>query len=253
MMAQRMNRRFRNGKVGGRLWCWLALLIGLLPFSAMAQLQVQPLVVEFSPGASATFITISNKGDMPATLQVRSFAWTQTTAADALSPDATLAFSPPFATIPAESSQIIRLALQQPRAAGEAAYQLVLDDIPPAVTEPGVHLQFRIKIPVFTETDRFAAAQIAWRLELDDQGQATLTATNEGSKHLRIGMITLSLAGGQNLHLQSNGSFYVLPGVERHWPISVAAAAALHAGTKILLTATGEHGALHATLIAGTP
>jgi fimbrial chaperone protein len=252
-MAQRTRRRFRGRKLAGGLYP-AALLMTLLPFSAAAQLlQVQPLVVEFAPGEPATFITVSNKSNLAATLQVRSFAWAQTTTGQALATDDVLGFSPPFATVAPGASQIIRLALQQPRPPGEAAYQLVIDDIPPPVPATGVRLQFRIKIPVFTESDRFATAKISWSLELDGQGQATLVATNEGDKHLRIGMVTLSLPGGQNLDVQPNGSFYVLPGVERRWPVSGVAVGALHVGTKILLTATGEHGALHATLIAGDP
>ena len=231
---------------------WIVML-AVVPFSSAAQqLQVQPLVVEFPPDASATFITIANESAAPVTFQVRAFGWAQTAAGETLSPGDALGFSPPFATIPGGSSQVIRLVLQPPRGPGETAYQLVLDDIPPPTPATGVHLQFRVKIPVFTESDRFAAAKIVWRLEPGAQGQATLVAANQGIKHLRIGMITLVLADGTRVPVRPNGSFYVLPGVERRWPVT-APAGALRPGAKIEVTATGEHGPPHATIIAGDP
>jgi len=226
-----------------------------IPLCAKAQaLQVAPLVVEFPAGQTATSVTVINRSSTVATLQVRAFGWSQAATNTTLSASNSLAFSPPFATIPPSGTQVIRVVLQQPPAGAEAAYQLVLDELTTPIETNGVTLQFRITIPVFAESDKFAAAQIVWELVSAGRDHAILTATNQGTKHFRVGFITLTSPSGRQFSLPPNGSLYVLPGIARSWSISGAAASMLSPGTKVDLTATGEHGAVNATLIvAGAP
>lgn len=230
----------------------LAGVVGLAvisPRTAGAQaLQVQPLVIEFPAGESATSITVTNKDDQPATMQVRAFAWAQGPTGEQLTPADGLAFSPPFATIAPHSTQTIRVVLEQPPAQAESAYQLVMDDIPPPLQATGVHLHFRIKIPVFAEANPAAVPDIGWQLTAGPGGKLLLTGSNQGRKHLRIGEITLTGPGGRLYPVRSNGSFYILAGITRSWPIT---AAALLPGTPVQLTGTGEHGPVHAALIVG--
>jgi fimbrial chaperone protein len=220
-----------------------------IPLCAGAQaLEVQPIAVEFPPGQTASSITVTNRGSTVANLQIRAFGWTQEATSTMLSANSSLAFSPPFATIPPSGKQVIRVVLQQPPVGAEASYQLFLDELATPMKTNGVSLAFRVKIPVFAESDKFAAAKIVWQL-VSAGGQATLTATNQGSKHLRVGILTLTSASGRQFKLPTNGSFYVLPGVARSWSITGAAASMLSPGAKVDLTASGEYGPLNTTLI----
>jgi fimbrial chaperone protein len=116
-----------------------------------ASLEVSPVIVTLAPGQTATTIVTTNRGDMPSTMQVRIYRWTQAGDADDLAPTVDIVVSPPIFTVPAGGSQTVRLLLRGgSAAAGERSYRLVMDEVPPAAAA-GRQVTFALRqsLPVF--------------------------------------------------------------------------------------------------------
>jgi fimbrial chaperone protein len=122
---------------------WAALCLG----SAAARaggLEVAPIGVDFAAGQMAQTITVANRATAPATVQVRTFDWSQPGGIDRLFPTGAVVASPPIVTIPPGREQVIRVLLRRPAAgAAEKSYRLMIDEIP--VPVPG---QINLALPL---------------------------------------------------------------------------------------------------------
>jgi fimbrial chaperone protein len=204
-----------------RLVC--ASIVGLAavtPLQARAQsLEVHPVSVELARGRSSATLELSNRSTVPVTVQVRGFAWSQQTeGADPLVASDVLVLSPPFVTMPAGQSQIVRLLVRQPAIDKEMSYRLLLDQIPLPTDTPGVRLVLHFSVPVFVEPASVAPAQIEWALDIDPHGDSTLVAVNRGGRRAQVEHLSWSVEGATPSRIPSNGSAYVLSGAQRHWP-----------------------------------
>jgi fimbrial chaperone protein len=199
-------------------------------------LTVLPVSIEMAPGQSATTLTLINSADTETSVQIRAYAWDQPGGEDALTPSTTVLTSPPIATIPASSAQIVRLVLRQPPVGKEATYRIIVDQIP-APAEPGtVRIALRLSIPVFAQPRTRALPKLAYRIERKGD-QAWLVATNEGKRHETLRSIAMT--GG--LSAPANASPYVLAGATRRWPLT-AASGLPAAGAVIRLNAGADAG-----------
>ncbi len=185
-------------------------------------LSVVPVNIFLSPGQNATTLTVSNRGDHDAAVQIRPYAWNQPDGKDELDTTHAVVISPPIATIPPGASQLVRLILKQPATDKEATYRILLDEIPPP-SEPGVvRVVFRLSIPIFVQpAGRGALARVAFHIE-DDAGQIYLVGTNEGRRHEAIRDITLTTIKGGKLPAENGESPYILAGATRRWRIAAA-------------------------------
>jgi fimbrial chaperone protein len=219
-----------------------ALFVLIAGGAARAQsLTVLPVTVQMAPGQSAASLTVINQGDRETTVQIRAFAWTQTDGNDELATSAEVLASPPLGTIPAGTTQVVRLVLRRPPQGHEASYRILLDQIPPTA-EPGtVRIALRLSIPIFAVPKTRAVPHVQFHVE-EKAGQAYLVALNDGDRHETIRDITLRTTEGAVLKTEQ-ASPYVLAGATRRWHIAAPAHLPTPGGT-LHLTAHADAGAV---------
>lgn len=218
---------------------FLACGLALTGVSASGQsITVLPVSIQMAPGESATTLTIINSDTVATSVQVRAFAWSQSAGTDLLSPSNVIVASPPIATIPAHSAQVVRLVLRQQPTGKEATYRVVVDQIPPPA-EPGtVRIALRMSIPIFAQPRTRTESRLAYRIE-NKAGKLSLVAVNGGARHETLRTIDLS----DGLTAQANASPYVLAGATRRWPLMTTGAVPA-AGSAVRLTASADTGGL---------
>jgi fimbrial chaperone protein len=211
--------------------------------AASAQsLSVQPVSILLTPGQMATSLTLTNQGDSETSIQIRAFAWSQTLDDDPLVASDAVVVSPPIASIPPKSSQVIRLILRQPAKGQEATYRILVDQIPPP-SEPGVvHVVLRLSIPIFAQPATRAVPHVQYHAELN-AGQLYLVGTNDGLRHEVVRDIELTTKDGRKLKAASSASPYILAGATRRWKIDAQGPLPL-SGDSLQLTGNSDGGVI---------
>ena len=199
--------------------------IHLAGLGAGAQaLSVLPVNIFLQPGQKATTLTVTNQGTSSTAIQIRGYAWSQKTGVgeDELTASDDIVVSPPIATIPAGSTQVVRLILRQSPLGQEGTYRILVDQIPPPA-EPGVvHIVLRLSIPIFAQPAARAVSHILFHIERKD-GKLFLVGVNDGTSHDVIRDIVLTTSDGQKLKEDRGSSPYILAGTTRYWPLTVDA------------------------------
>jgi fimbrial chaperone protein len=205
----------------------LAALIGLACFFAQPRqaadaagaLTILPVNIRLQPGQTATALTIINNDDAATSFQIRAFKWTQDgNGQDQLQPTTALLVSPPLGTIPAGATQTVRMVLSRLPNSYEDTYRILIDQLPPPGSPNVVQVVLRFSIPVFASPEIRAAPDIQWQV-LEEDGQAFLIATNNGTSHETIWHIKLSDSNAGFYALAANTSPYILRGSRHYWRI----------------------------------
>jgi fimbrial chaperone protein len=236
-------------QVASRGWRAVKNLLGATALLALAGLQaayspaeaqgltVLPVSIQLVPGQMATALTVINQTDSETAFQVRAFAWAQSGAGDdQLTPTNELLASPPLGTIGAGATQVVRLVLRRPASGHEAAYRILLDQIPPPASPGTVRIALRLSIPVFAEPAGRVAPHVQWRIENDGR-QALLVAVNDGTQHETARDLALGAA-----KVDAKTSPYILAGATRRWRI--LSPSALSTGASLRLTGRGDAGGI---------
>jgi fimbrial chaperone protein len=208
--------------------------------AAAQGLSVSPINVLMNPGQLAAVVDLGNRSDRDISFQVRAYAWRQTEVDDPLTPTEELAASPPLGTIAPNGAQVIRVVLRHPPQGREAAYRILIDELPPPAAAGSVRVAVRLSIPVFAEPPDRVSPQVKWRVSAQG-GQAWLAAANDGARHLSLRNIALHAPDGRNLQVETRLPPHLLPGGARRWPI-LARGAPLRPGTVLRLTADTDIG-----------
>ncbi len=221
-----------------------ALVFVLTGSAAGAQsLSVLPVNIFFPAGQKAATLTVTNQGKSETAVQIRAYGWNQQDGNDQqlTSTDAVL-MSPPLATIAPGASQVVRLILRQAPQDREAAYRILVDQIPPPA-EPGiVHIVLRLSIPIFAMPATRVLPHLRFHTESEGE-KLYLVGTNDGLSHELVRDIVLTTSGGRQLKEEASISPYILAGATRRWPI--AAQGSLPLPSEILrLTAHSNAGAI---------
>lgn len=232
-------------------WTALALATpGLCPPAHATSLQITPVRVDLPAGPGAAALTLRNADSKPIHAQVRVFRWSQADGDDVLAPTDEVLASPPIIRIAGNGEQLIRVVRPEPGAsAGEAAYRLLIDELPLRDAPPspsGVRVQLRYSVPVFAGTPAGPpAARLAvslWR----DQGQWRLSARNDGERHARLSDVVL-VSASQRIRVAEGLFGYALPGATRVWDIRLPAAFTPGADVRLDAAINGEPASLPVT------
>lgn len=216
----------------------LVLLTGLMlagvagAQASAASLRVSPVSLDLPSGQNAATLMLQNDDAAALNVQIRVFRWSQSEGRDVLTPAAGVVVSPPIAKVEAGASRtvrIVRLEAKAPEA--EEAYRLVVDELPPPLSETGrqVTLLMRHSIPMFFGSGR-DRPKVEWRLE-PLEGGAALVGRNTGARRLRLANMRIDDAAGGLLAERKGLVGYVLPGAEVSWP---AGAFAPEAGVRLI-------------------
>lgn len=186
-----------------------------------ASLETSPVFIGLSPGQTSAAIEIQNRDQAPVAIQVRAFSWQQTGDKDVLTPTLDVILSPPIFTIPADSSQTLRLLMRNPGAdsAHEHSYRLWLDEVPSASTvSRRIQTALRISLPIIADPPSSRPGTVQWRLEHTADGQVQLTAINGGPVYAKVDTVEVTLPDGSHPKaIRQAENPYVLPGAQRHW------------------------------------
>ena len=75
---------------------------------------VSPVRVDLSARKATAAMTVRNDSDQPVVIQLQTVAWSQAGGQDSTTPTSDLIATPPLFTLPAQSSQIVRVGLRKP-------------------------------------------------------------------------------------------------------------------------------------------
>jgi fimbrial chaperone protein len=222
-----------------------AALLAAQPWAAGAgTLEVAPVTHELAAEARHLGLTVTNRGSLATTLQVRGFVWTQEHGEDRLAPAPELLFSPAIVRIEPGKTQIVRAMFSDGSAPHERSYRMLIDELPAAEAAEPVRFALRLSIPVFRQGRSPAPAQL--RFELSPDG-SSLLASNLGGRRERVRELALGAADGSRaVPVEATGP-YLLPGARRSWRVSNGALG-VAAGQPLILTALTDAGRIELPL-----
>jgi fimbrial chaperone protein len=204
-------------------------LLALLAATAIAApasastFNISPIRAELAAGHRTEALTITNAEDNPVVVQIRVVRWSQANGAEELVDTRELLATPPVLQIPANSQQIIRVALRRdPDPAQELTYRVIFEEVPQAAPKDftGLRVALRLSIPIFVAPAQGKAnADLAWASRWLPNGQLELAATNNGSGHLQITDFEAQFPGSL-MPLRGVTSKYVLPGSRMSWTLT---------------------------------
>jgi fimbrial chaperone protein len=199
----------------------LAAVLGVFVTANTASAQsltVLPVSIQMAPGQMATSLTLINQGTAETSVQIRAYAWSQKDGKDTLTPSTDVLTSPPIATIPPGTTHVVRLVLRKPAVGQEAAYRILLDQIPGPSAPGTVRIALRLSIPIFAEPTGRAVPHMQYHVERN-AGQSFLVATNDGGHHESIRNIALTTSDGGAVKTDNRMTPYVLAGATKRWSI----------------------------------
>ena len=234
--------------------CALALLSPTL--GSAAEWNVDPVRVELSPQQQTAAIIVRNESDQPSSIQIQAVTWSQVDGKDVYTPTRELLVSPPIATIPPKTDQVIRVALR--RAADpskELAYRINLQELPtePATEATGVQMALRIGLPVFVQSLKGdAAPKMTWSVARVSDNQLKVQVRNQGNAHVQISDFSLHAAGAAQAVSSESASSYVLAGQSREWLLKTSSSQAIANG-RLRLMAFTDADKVDTELVLGKP
>jgi fimbrial chaperone protein len=226
-----------------------ALFAALTEAGHAGSLDVNPVRVTLSARQRIAALTVRNRGNEPAVVQLQAQAWTQRDNTDVLTPSDALLLSPPIFTLAPGASQIIRVGLRAPVAYGtEAAFRLFLQEVPPPPDPAfkGLRMALRISLPVFVApaTATTTTSPLTWRVARAGN-RLSLTAENAGDTHVHITGLALTAQTLPSPVHVGDVNLYVLPHASRTWTVD----ANVPAGATVHLNGQGDEDVVQADII----
>ncbi len=201
----------------------LVLVAAIAAPAGASTFNISPIRAELTGSHRTEALTIMNADDSPVVVQIRVVRWSQAGGAEQLEDTRELLATPPVLQIPANSQQIIRVALRrEPDQLQELTYRVIFEEVPQAAPKEftGLRVALRLSVPVFVAPARGKAnAELAWESRWLPNGQLELAATNHGSGHLQITDFE-ALFPGSLMPLRGVTSKYVLPGSRMSWTVT---------------------------------
>ncbi len=232
----------------------LALLMPAI--AGAASWEIDPVRVELSAEQPTAAIKLKNDTDQPTSIQIQAVTWSQHEGKDVYTPTRELLVSPPIVTIPARSEQVVRAALRrQADPAGELAYRINLQELPPPPAHGfmGLQVALRIGLPVFVQSQKGdAAPKLVWIISRTSDDKLKVVLQNQGAAHVQVSDFSVSVPGNPQPLAGVSGSSYVLAGQSREWLLTTGNQGTLSAG-RVRLQAFTDAGDLDTELELGKP
>jgi fimbrial chaperone protein len=222
LTATDRHRRNRALRILVALLAVFCLDIASWKIASAGALSISPTRLAVTPESKVIAFNLRNGSDDKALIEVAIFAWTDMDDPKALTPTDDFLIMPPIAEIPANETQVLRLA---PRLAGglegERAYRLIVRELPADVgPQNGVGFAVEMSLPVFLAPEG-ARAESTWSMRWRDPATPELLVANDGTAHMRVQSFELfDDPAGAPLFTSSDGA-YVLPGEEKGWPLDI--------------------------------
>ena len=160
------------------------------------------------------------QGAEPVTMQMEVPSWSQREGNAVFAATRELLANPPIFTIPAGSSQLVRVGLRRaPDVQRELTYRVILQELPPPPDPDltGARMTLRISLPVFVSPEIEAKPVLLWQAVRTSQGALKISLSNNGNGHIQIKNFKLSLLDSAQPWVTLQSSDYVLAGQSRDW------------------------------------
>jgi len=187
---------------------------------------VSPVRVTLSDSQKIGSLSVRNGGTEPITMQMEILSWSQREGKAVFAATRELLANPPVFTIPAGSSQLVRVGLRRaPDAQRELSYRVILEELPPppdpdssgSDSGSGASMTLRISLPVFVSPEIEAKPVLLWQAVRTSQGELKISLSNNGNAHIQIKNFKLSLLDSVQPWATLQTSDYVLAGQSRDW------------------------------------
>jgi len=200
-----------------------AAAFGLSPAQVQAgTFSISPLRVELSSRVQTGALTIRNQEDTPVVVQAEGMLWEQAGGEDKLTSTRDVLVSPAVFTIPANGSQLVRVALRRPAdAEHELSYRLILTEVPQQASPDftGLNVALRLSLPIFVAPSAAANTRLDWSAARNADGAIVLTARNTGNVHARVLNFDVTPIASSAPVIRQNVAAYLLPGETRTWTL----------------------------------
>ena len=181
---------------------------------------VSPVRVTLSDSQKIGSFSVRNEGTEPITMQMEVLSWSQREGKAVFAATRELLANPPIFTIPAGSSQLVRVGLRRaPDAQRELTYRVILQELPPPPNPDitGSRMTLRISLPVFVSPEIDTKPVLLWQAVRTSQGALKISLSNSGNAHIQIKNFKLSLLDSVQPWVTLQTSDYVLAGQSRDW------------------------------------
>ncbi|WP_201551871.1 fimbrial biogenesis chaperone [Psychrobacter fjordensis] len=208
-------------------------ILALLLSSSLAVasgLQVSPISLSLPARENASGLTLSNSGNNMVHAQVRVYQWLQDEQGDQLTPSRGLLASPPMLELKPGEKQLIRIirakAPPQGTDAVEAAYRILVNELPIKSANPTTGLQFALSysLPVFVQPIGVTKTtpQLQWSTLLQPDGKAIkLRVSNSGNGHAQLAGLSFVDTAGNSTVINPGLLGYVLPDATMNWTLKI--------------------------------
>lgn len=193
-------------------------------------LQVSPISLSLQARETASGLTLSNSGNNIVHAQVRVYQWLQDEQGDQLTPSRGLLASPPMLELKPGEKQLIRIirakAPPQGTDAVEAAYRILVNELPIKSANPTTGLQFALSysLPVFVQPIGVTKTtpQLQWSTILQPDGKAIkLRVSNSGNGHAQLAGLSFVDTAGNSMVINPGLLGYVLPDATMNWTLKI--------------------------------
>jgi fimbrial chaperone protein len=205
--------------------CGLFFFVVCAGIASAGTIGVSPVRVTLSDSQKIGSLSVRNDGAEPVTMQMEVLSWSQREGNAVFAATRELLANPPIFTIPAGSSQLVRVGLRRaPDAQRELAYRVILQELPPPPNPDltGARMTLRISLPVFVSPEIEAKPVLLWQAARTSQGALKISLSNNGNGHIQIKNFKLSLLDSAQPWVTLQSSDYVLAGQSRDWIVLVS-------------------------------
>ena len=240
-------------KMARSLGCGALWLLAIGP-AAAGSIAVNPVRVGLTASNASGALVVRNSGADASVVQLQVLSWSQQDGQDVYVPTKELLATPPIFTVPAGGSQTVRVGLRQrPDARSEAAYRLILQEVPPPPKPEfrGLQVALRLSVPVFVAPAVNSAPSLSWHANLTSQGELSMTAKNAGNAHVQVIRFKLFDGAVEVAPRNSPEAAYLLAGQSHNWNMKLQPGPA--AGKKLRVLAQTDVGDLQAEVEIATP
>ena len=200
--------------------CGLFFFVVCAGIASAGTIGVSPVRVTLSDSQKIGSLSVRNDGAEPVTMQREVLSWSQREGNAVFAATRELLANPPIFTIPAGSSQLVRVGLRRaPDAQRELTYRVILQELPPPPNPDltGARMTLRISLPVFVSPEIEAKPVLLWQAVRTSQGALKISLSNNGNGHIQIKNFKLSLLDSAQPWVTLQSSDYVLAGQSRDW------------------------------------
>jgi fimbrial chaperone protein len=200
--------------------CGLFFFVVCAGIASAGTIGVSPVRVTLSDSQKIGSLSVRNDGAEPVTMQMEVLSWSQREGNAVFAATRELLANPPIFTIPAGSSQLVRVGLRRaPDAQRELTYRVILQELPPPPNPDltGARMTLRISLPVFVSPEIEAKPVLLWQAVRTSQGALKISLSNNGNGHIQIKNFKLSLLDSAQPWVTLQSSDYVLAGQSRDW------------------------------------